>query len=787
MLSKNFLTIQYLLRLSLASIAALLLLLPAAAQEKIKAISATDAYNCVLGTQAIGGRYQFTDEPPLVEAARAILGMGSNTIKFSLDSDKRDGLQPKSLTEAVRDARSVSTVLNLPFSNYLLWAYPISSKSNRFRPDSLPGEYKEMYDLTRYLLQTYAGTGKSFYLGNWEGDWHLTHLKPDYVPTDEEVQNMTAWISARQKAVDDARRDTPALNVHVYCYLEVNRVVDAMQGKIRLTNAVLPKTNVDFVSYSSYDSLGGNIEANLPKALDYIQDHLPPKTGISGKRVFIGEYGFAALGRSPADQDALSRRVMRSGLAWGCPFVLYWEMFNNEVTPDGKQKGFWLIDDHGAKQPVYLTHQRFYEQAHRYVADFQKTHHRLPTREEFSAWAIRWLNNPPEPSVGLVLPSVLTDGVMFQEQKVIRVWGQAAPATKISVSLVRAAGGISVREGTATTGREGHWTTTLPALDSSFTPYQLIVSNGSTRLTVNDVLIGEVWLSGGQSNMGLTLPSIIGGSALLAQAHNPHLRFFCQDHIPSTRRTGGFSQTPLWDVSGGEWVRGDSADALRKRDVSGIGYAFALSLFDTLNRGSRQVPIAVMNTATGATSIQAWLSPATVKSDATLNTRTAKEWYAGSDWRKGFNQASAEYNHKVAPLTPFNLRGFLWAQGENDVGGQDAADYYRTALKALISDWRAQFRAPQAPFIAAQLAPHFYWNDLSTLARLREAQIEACAASLPAVALPVHDVPLTWNEGPFRYKIRSIPWTKSRLDSAWPALPVPWPTGRRPSMTARAF
>ena len=353
------------------------------------------AFNTVLGTQAIGGRYQFTKEPPLVEAARAILGMGSSTLKFSLAPDKSDGLPPRSLAEIVQKAPSVKTVLDMPFANYLIWAYPISTKANRFQSASLPDEYKEMYDLTRTLLQTYAGTGKTFYLGNWEGDWHLTHQNPNYVPTPQEVQNMIAWINMRQKAVDDAKRDTPHRAVQVYCYLEVNRVVDAMQGKVRMANAVLPFAPVDFVSYSSYDSLGGDIGANLKKSLDYLQAQLPAKPGVPGKRVFIGEYGFAALGITPEEQDARSRQVMRAGLTWGCPFILYWEMFNNEVTANGQQKGFWLIDDHNIKQPVYFTHQRFYRQAQRYVADFQKRQGRLPTPAEFSRAAPAWLDETP--------------------------------------------------------------------------------------------------------------------------------------------------------------------------------------------------------------------------------------------------------------------------------------------------------------------------------------------------------------------------------------------------------
>ena len=369
----------------------------ARAEDKLPAVP--DTYNYVLGTQAIGAAYHFTSESPLVEQARAIAVMGSNTVKFTLAIDKGETVEPKpvSLVDVVRRVPSVKAVLGMPFARYLLWAYPISADANRFAKDSLPDEYREMYDLTRYLLQTYRRTGKSFYVGNWEGDWHLLHLKPDYQPTPAEVENLVAWTAIRQKAVADARRATGQDGVHVYYYLEVNRVVDAMQGKTRLTNSVLPKVNVDYVSYSAYDSLGGDAETDLKHALDYIESQLPPKPEIPGKRVFVGEYGYPAIDHSPEKQDELSRAVMRACLSWGCPFALYWEIYNNEVTPDGVQRGFWLIDKVGVKQPVYHTMARFYAKARAYVSNFRKSHGRVPTREEFGAVAPGWLANVVSP------------------------------------------------------------------------------------------------------------------------------------------------------------------------------------------------------------------------------------------------------------------------------------------------------------------------------------------------------------------------------------------------------
>lgn len=144
------------------------------------------------------------------------------------------------------------------------------------------------------------------------------------------------------------------------------------------------------VSYSAYDSLLPDPQQKLPPALDYLQSQLQPKDRLSGKRVFIGEYGFPADRYSPREQDELSRRVMRTGLSWGCPFVLYWEMYNNEVR-DGRQHGFWLIDDKGRAQPVYFTLQQYYRRARIWVSDFLLHRQRFPTATEFGPAAVQWL------------------------------------------------------------------------------------------------------------------------------------------------------------------------------------------------------------------------------------------------------------------------------------------------------------------------------------------------------------------------------------------------------------
>ena len=106
-----------------------------------------------------------------------------------------------------------------------------------------------------------------------------------------------------------------------------------------------------------------------------------------------GEYGFPADRYTPQDQDTLSRRVMRTGIGWGCPFVLYWEIYNNEIYPDGRQRGFWLIDDKNVKQPAYFTHERFLQAARKDVSDEIARTGRVPGGEEYRKKALEILEN----------------------------------------------------------------------------------------------------------------------------------------------------------------------------------------------------------------------------------------------------------------------------------------------------------------------------------------------------------------------------------------------------------
>lgn len=362
--------------------------------------STVDHFNYILGTQAIGGKYQFTRQDPLVEAAEVIRAMGASCMKFDLRPKPKAYPGIRSLVELARDEPAHRKVLDMPFANFQLWAEPFAGTlwKQGFSKADAEKEYQEMHALVVHLLKTYSGTGKTFYLGHWEGDNLLRGSisnAADAQMTPEKVQGMIDWLTTRQRAVDDAKRDTPHQDVQVWHYTELNHPTISMrEGRPSLVNQVLPHVAVDFVSYSAYDVTNQPQPAEIKAVLDYIESQLTPKPGIAGRRVFIGEYGYSVFHNgkphhSPEEQNRLSLITIQAALEWGCPFILYWELYNNELEQDGRQRGFWMIDDKGAKQPVYETHRLYYEWARQLISRTGTP----PTEAEFRAAAIEYFKS----------------------------------------------------------------------------------------------------------------------------------------------------------------------------------------------------------------------------------------------------------------------------------------------------------------------------------------------------------------------------------------------------------
>ncbi len=388
-----------------------------------------DDFNYILGTQTFKPNYQFTDANGLIETANGMIAMGSNILKMTLQPGNYIEPDPGYVApmDAINNYPFLKEAMDMPQNKYIfLWVYSpnVWIRDDGMRSDELASEDTTIYNLTKYLLQQYSGTDKTFFIGQWEADWELVNDVSGIEdwnqnkPTVDQhrIDGMIAQINTRQAAMDRAKSEGGFSGVQVYNYTEVNlpkaRTLD--QGLKSMLSDVLPHVNVDFVSYSCYDAIRNysdeaTIKSNLNTVMDALQNALPAKAGLPfEKRVFIGEFGFPngredkynnyAEPQNQEDQDLWSRYAMKAAIEWGTPFALYWTFYGNEhKTVDGidwnTQNGYWMIDNINRKQKIYYTYKHYYAAAKQGVIDFANANGgSLPTEAQFKTIALNALD-----------------------------------------------------------------------------------------------------------------------------------------------------------------------------------------------------------------------------------------------------------------------------------------------------------------------------------------------------------------------------------------------------------
>lgn len=366
-------------------------------------------YNFILGTQGIGGSYKFTQESALIEQAKHIRAMGSNILKISLSKKAQkvyslQKTQSKTVLEQFKNTSDFQEVFDMDFKYIFSWVHTLTEVKwkNRFNKEDQKKIYDEMYEFTSFLLKKYNNSGKTFFIGNWEGDWLLhSGFNRKITPEKQHIKNMTKWLNVRQKAIDDAKKDTHYKNVSLYHYVEVNLVLKGMDGKACIAESILPKTNVDMVSYSSYEAIKNKTYKEktviLESIFKYLEKQLKPKKDIPfERRVFIGEYGYQANINKPESfekQYIQTKEIMQISLELNLPFALHWEMYNNEYNKNGVSKEMSLISEDGTKRPLYYLHKNYYKALNNYITNYKQLNKTYPKPNEFNNKAIELLKS----------------------------------------------------------------------------------------------------------------------------------------------------------------------------------------------------------------------------------------------------------------------------------------------------------------------------------------------------------------------------------------------------------
>jgi sialate O-acetylesterase len=291
------------------------------------------------------------------------------------------------------------------------------------------------------------------------------------------------------------------------------------------------------------------------------------------------------------------------------------------------------------------------------------------------------------------LPNFFNNNMVLQQQQLVAIWGMDKPNTKVTVN------GSWGNSSQTTTGMNGKWKLFLQTPKAGG-PYILKIK-GSNKITFDNVLIGEVWLCSGQSNMEMPMKGynnqpVIGSNEAILQSSNDMIRFF------TTPRT--VSYTPVEDVKS-EWK---SANPSTTGNFSATAYFFARKLQSVLG-----IPVGIIQTAWGGTTIESWM-------DSTTLTAFPEVVIPAKAPDTLPNITPTIMNRSMLhPYVGFTIKGVLWYQGESN---RVNAHQYHSLFKAMIASWRKQWQQGDFPFYYAQIAP--YEPGKVDFAMVREAQLK---------------------------------------------------------------
>lgn len=310
----------------------------------------------------------------------------------------------------------------------------------------------------------------------------------------------------------------------------------------------------------------------------------------------------------------------------------------------------------------------------------------------------------------LTLPDIINRNMMLQQNADASIWGWATPGSEVTVTT-----GWNKKEYSAKSGENGRWNLKVATPAASYEPQVISISGDGATIVLDNVLIGEVWFASGQSNMEMTLNGfwgapVEGSNKAIAEAgkYKKAIRFAT---VPRTK-----ALTPQDSVRGG-WVECTPENA---PSFSAVGYFFARELNNIID-----VPVGIINCSWGGSKVEGWLPAEILTSYEDINLEDAE--HPGDREHPEYHQPMIMYNGMLHPLIGYTVKGFLWNQGESNVGMHEV---YPERFNTMVGLWRDKWGEPDAPFYCVEIPPHYYGDEQSTEgAMLREAQHKAVAVT----------------------------------------------------------
>ncbi|HLN56601.1 MAG TPA: sialate O-acetylesterase [Bacteroidales bacterium] len=305
------------------------------------------------------------------------------------------------------------------------------------------------------------------------------------------------------------------------------------------------------------------------------------------------------------------------------------------------------------------------------------------------------------------LPAIFCDNMVMQQNTNAAIWGTASANATVKVTT-----GWNNKSYTAKAGTDGNWKVKVTT-PSAGGPYEITISDGKA-VRLRNVLIGEVWICSGQSNMEMPMKGygaqpILGGNEAIATSSNPAIRLFTVKKATSINPQDNFEGS--WQLCEPEYVC----------DFSATAYYFGLMLNKVL-----KVPVGLINTSWGGTRIEPWMSM-----EGISNFDFVKAPDKNLTGTLSPQVPTVLFNAMINPVVGYSIKGAIWYQGE---ANRNEYHQYEKLLPGMVINWRTMWGIGDFPFYYVQIAPYDYGVPGQNSAYLREAQQKA-AGSIPNIGM----------------------------------------------------
>jgi sialate O-acetylesterase len=300
----------------------------------------------------------------------------------------------------------------------------------------------------------------------------------------------------------------------------------------------------------------------------------------------------------------------------------------------------------------------------------------------------------------VVLPNLFSDNMVLQQNTSVNVWGWAKAGATVSIKSSWSGKAVTVR-----CDKDGRWTAHVATPKASYTPQTMTFGDGENSVKLQNILIGEVWVCTGQSNMEITLNGF--WNCPIAHANEMIAEAGQYTGIRCLEVEKKFVTTPRDNINA-TWMVSNAKNA---PNFSAAAYNFAIMVNKVLN-----VPVGILVSAWGGSTVEGWLPENILKGykDIDLNNITNPSYTE-------YMKPEIMYNAMLRPIAGYTARGFLWYQGESNVG---RANTYADRLSTMVNLWRNEWGQKDMPFYIVEIAP-FQYGDGDAAAYLREAQYKA--------------------------------------------------------------